>query len=126
MTMRNPNWARGVTAGMGLLVAVAVSGCSAGTAEEPDADEVGDVPITLRNGPPPEAAGTDDPGAVPGVPDDVVDKAGCAYVKWCDEPGPWGTVCQKTGCTLAAAIEECIVDARYVCGTIIQPFAIDL
>lgn len=59
--------------------------------------------------------------------DGTTDKAGCVYVKWCNEPGPWGTICQveNYNCTWSQAINECIRDARYVCGSIVEPLGLD-
>lgn len=55
------------------------------------------------------------------------EKAGCVHVKWCNEPGPWGTICQvdNDNCTWNAAINECIRDARYVCGREVAPVGLD-
>ncbi len=67
---------------------------------------------------------TEDKNAVPGEnapAAGAVDKAGCTYIDWCDEPGSWGTVCIWTGCSLAEAVRECTDDANYVCGGITQP-----
>ena len=66
---------------------------------------------------------TEDKNAVPGEnapAAGAVDKAGCTYIDWCDEPGSWGTVCIWTGCSLAEAVRECTDDANYVCGGITQ------
>jgi hypothetical protein len=53
-------------------------------------------------------------------------------VKWCNEPGPRGTVCKwhknRPGCydpEGAGAIAECVRDAEYVCGDVSDPFYID-
>jgi hypothetical protein len=56
-----------------------------------------------------------------------IEKAGCVHVKWCNEPGEWGTICQvdNYNCTWGAAINECIRDARYVCGREVPPVGLD-
>lgn len=41
----------------------------------------------------------------------------CARVQWCNESGPVGSVCIWTGCTLAAALNDCVEDTWFLCGT---------
>jgi len=38
--------------------------------------------------------------------------SGCAFVRFCDAPGSIGTDCVQTGCSLAAAKGECLVDLK--------------
>jgi hypothetical protein len=53
----------------------------------------------------------------------------CVYIQWCDEPNSgWGSVCRvRSSClnqcngNFEALRQECIRDARAVCGTIIEP-----
>ncbi len=57
------------------------------------------------------------------IPTDRVDeagaRAGCAYVQYCDKPNShWGTLCVRTGCSEAAAWDECYRDSIHVCGEI--------
>ena len=57
------------------------------------------------------------------------DATNCVYIDWCNEPGANGTVCrvratcrsQGTPSVSSAVISECSADARFACGTIIQP-----
>ena len=50
--------------------------------------------------------------------------AGCAHIQWCDEPGPWGTICIQDGCDIITASRECAADARAVCGGTVPPIDI--
>jgi hypothetical protein len=61
-----------------------------------------------------------------GQPEDPTHNPGCSYVKWCNEPGYWGTVCVQTGCSFDAAWAECEHEARvHVCGTIHHPMRME-
>lgn len=62
-------------------------------------------------------------GADPASPNESaeygdVDKAGCAYIQYCDAPGDLEVVCrcQNGNCSDSAVINECFQDADYVCG----------
>jgi len=50
--------------------------------------------------------------------------AGCAHIQWCDEPGPWGTICIWDACDIVTAANECAADARAVCGRTVPPIDI--
>ena len=50
--------------------------------------------------------------------------AGCAHIQWCDEPGPWGTICIWDACDIVTAGKECAADARAVCGGTVPPIDI--
>jgi hypothetical protein len=49
---------------------------------------------------------------------------GCAHIQWCNEPGPWGTICIWDACDIITASKECAADARAVCGRTIPPIDI--
>jgi hypothetical protein len=62
-------------------------------------------------------------GAEPSSPNESaeygdVDKAGCAYIQYCDASGDLEVICrcQNGSCSDSAVINECITDANYVCG----------
>ena len=48
--------------------------------------------------------------------------ANCSIVMYCDASGTEGTRCVQQGCSLVTAQNECKLEARSVCGTIICPF----
>ena len=49
---------------------------------------------------------------------DVGIEAGCSITDWCDLPNSSiGSVCRQTGCSLSAALDECVVDTWFICGT---------
>jgi hypothetical protein len=50
--------------------------------------------------------------------------AGCSHIQWCNEPGPWGTVCIWDACDIVTAANECAADARAVCGRTVPPIDI--
>ena len=79
----------------------------------------------------PESSRVGDDGVAP-VQDGRASKVNCVTVKWCNEPGRRGTVCQwhrtRPGCNDpegSGAIAECVTDAQYVCGYVSNPFYID-
>jgi hypothetical protein len=46
-----------------------------------------------------------------------VERAGCNFIQWCDQPGsPIGTVCVQMGCSFAEAYAECLEETKTVCG----------
>jgi len=60
-----------------------------------------------------------------GSEDDVGIQAGCSQVQWCNEPanvGPAGSVCIWQGCTLGAALNECVDETWRFCGTPVCPW----
>jgi hypothetical protein len=60
---------------------------------------------------------------VEGHPDgEAAARAGCSVVEWCQAPGFDGTRCVQTGCSVSAAIAECIADVDFVCGGPNCPF----
>jgi hypothetical protein len=50
--------------------------------------------------------------------------SGCAHIQWCNEPGPWGTICIWDACDIITASKECAADARAVCGGTVPPIDI--
>jgi len=50
---------------------------------------------------------------------------GCTLVVYCDAPGPDGTLCRQEACSLEGAIADCDEDARYVCGTPVEPWRLE-
>lgn len=64
-----------------------------------------------------------------GVAGDVITQSdGCSVVQWCDVPsnlpnGWEGARCLQRGCTLDAALNECVIETWRVCGTPKCPWA---
>lgn len=50
--------------------------------------------------------------------DELVEKAGCVHIRFCNAPGPDEVVCDTNDrpCSRAARLEECFDDADAVCG----------
>lgn len=65
---------------------------------------------------PPE--GTDPP------PTTDADGGSCAHIVFCDAAGPEGTVCAAESCSLRGALDDCIEDTYFVCGTPVQPWVL--
>jgi len=76
---------------------------------------------------------TEPPAAAPGAAasDDTVAGAtaagtsqatSCSIVQFCNAPGSDGTRCLQQGCSLTAALDECEVESRRVCGTPVCPW----
>lgn len=49
-------------------------------------------------------------------------KAGCVVVQYCDAPGPDGTRCVQTGCSVQDALTACSLEAPRECARIKCPF----
>jgi hypothetical protein len=104
-----------------VLTALGTSACSAGGDADPDAQDSAESAET--EGPAEEAdLYAHEEGALPTPA--VIDKAGCAFVEFCNAPGSDGTRCVQQACSLAAARVECRSDTAFVCGSPTNPWRI--
>jgi hypothetical protein len=64
------------------------------------------------------------PGAVSGgvARRGPVGSVSCVVVQYCDAPGPDGTRCVQTGCSVPDALTECSIEAPRACSRIACPF----
>jgi hypothetical protein len=108
---------------VGLCSLVVMGACATEPDDESTSDEYGELTEVEGRKLVSELPSDEDIASQEGT----VDKAGCVYVEWCNEPGPWGTICQveNYSCSWSQIVNECYVDARYVCGSIVEPLGID-
>lgn len=112
--------------GMGLVVLgamISLVGCGSPMQEE-DTEPLDGIEAQQERAPGSDSVLLDEQMQSTPPEEGVAAARDCVYVNWCNEPGPRGTVCVlRKGCSRNnATINECIEDARAVCGRIIQPF----
>ncbi len=112
-----------------MVFAVGVSACGVSQVDgDPGADSpvvvdlsshelrIGDWVVEGREPAAPDPAG----GAVPQPA--VGRPVTCVIVQYCDTPGPDGTRCLQTGCSVQEALTECTIEAPRECHPLVCPF----
>jgi hypothetical protein len=56
------------------------------------------------------------------TPRSAIGPTSCVVVQYCDAPGPDGTRCVQTGCSVQDALTECTIEAPRECYRVVCPF----
>lgn len=100
------------------VFALALAACSQSAAPDPAVEDLGDGVYRVH---PDEATLADIPDGTPGARLDTTQVRDCAYVQWCNEPGPRGTICRarpECGCS---GVVECNEEVNRICGGFTDP-----